>query len=76
MSHQSERAVLEIVRAALGRTDGPLLLAVSGGMDSMALLHALACVARERIAAVATFDHGTGDAATRAAAHVMREHSD
>lgn len=38
----------------------------------MALLHAMARVARTRIAAVATLDHGTGPAATAAAAHVAR----
>lgn len=59
-------------RAALD-ADAPLLLAVSGGLDSMVLLHAMAAVARTRIAAVATFDHGTGPAATAAAAHVARE---
>ena len=47
-----------------------MILAVSGGMDSMVLLDAMARVARERIAAVATFDHGTGRAATHAAASV------
>jgi tRNA(Ile)-lysidine synthase len=38
----------------------------------MALLHAMATVARARIAAVATFDHGTGPAARAAVAHVAR----
>ena len=37
----------------------------------MALLHAFARVAPKRVAAVATFDHGTGPAATRAADLVM-----
>lgn len=50
----------------------PLLLAVSGGLDSMVLLHAMDRVAHSRIAAVATFDHGTGEAATEAVAHVAR----
>jgi len=50
------------------------LLAVSGGRDSMVLLHAFAdCRYRTDIAAVATFDHGTGAAATRAARLVHRE---
>jgi tRNA(Ile)-lysidine synthase len=49
-----------------------MLLAVSGGLDSMALLHAMAAVARSKIAAVATMDHGTGPAATAAAALVAR----
>ena len=50
-----------------------LVLAVSGGRDSMALLFAAARVARPSIAVVATFDHGTGVAATRACALVARE---
>src|SRR6478672_5423000 len=37
-----------------------VLLAVSGGRDSMALLHAAASCARESVACVATFDHATG----------------
>ncbi len=52
------------------RNGAPLVLAVSGGIDSMVLLHAMARAARTRIACVATFDHGTGGAATRAAEHV------
>src|SRR5579862_9369880 len=47
-----------------------LVLAVSGGTDSMALLDAAAHVARSRVAAVATFDHGTGEPARQAAALV------
>ena len=47
-------------------TNAPLLLAISGGLDSMVLLSALSAVARRRIAAVATFDHGTGPSATHA----------
>ena len=42
------------------------MLAVSGGRDSMALMHAVARVAPESARLVATFDHGTGVAATRA----------
>ncbi len=51
------------------------VLAVSGGMDSMVLLSAAARV-RGRTRSemtVATFDHGTGKAAGRAAALVSRE---
>ncbi len=42
------------------------MLAVSGGCDSMALLDAVLAVAPGRVAAAATFDHGTGPAARRA----------
>lgn len=62
-----ERAVRT---AARGRR---LALAVSGGRDSMALLHAAARAAHDSVAVVATFDHGTGPAATQAAALVARE---
>ena len=51
------------------------LLAVSGGLDSMALLCAAAKLpsqTRTRIV-VGTFDHGTGSAARKAATLVMRE---
>jgi len=51
---------------------GPVLLAVSGGLDSMALLAATTSAAPDRIAAVATFDHGTGAAARDAVALVTR----
>ena len=60
--------VTRAVRAELER--GPAVLAVSGGRDSMVLLEAAARVAPDRVAAVATFDHGTGAAATRAASLV------
>jgi len=49
-----------------------VVLAVSGGCDSMVLLHAAARVARGSVVAVATFDHGTGAAARRAAVRVAR----
>ncbi len=52
---------------------GRLVLAVSGGGDSMALLHAMARWAPERVAMVATFDHGTGAHAREAAALVAAE---
>ena len=51
--------------AALGA--GNWLLAVSGGMDSMVLLDAAAETLDHDTLAVATFDHGTGPAATAAA---------
>jgi tRNA(Ile)-lysidine synthetase-like protein len=62
------------VEAALGGC-GPAVLAVSGGLDSMVLLAAasrLPTRARREVM-VATFDHGTGKAADRAAALVARE---
>ncbi|MBA3889840.1 MAG: tRNA lysidine(34) synthetase TilS [Gemmatimonadaceae bacterium] len=59
--------------AALGGRGERLVLAVSGGLDSMVLLdRAAALIPRERLV-VATFDHGTGTAATRAASHVEHE---
>lgn len=73
MDHHSTRAVLRAVRAAARAADAPLVLAVSGGLDSMALLRAMAEVAPARVAAIATFDHGTGRAATDASAFVASE---
>jgi tRNA(Ile)-lysidine synthase len=72
MQDDSVRVVLQAARRAAQAADAPLLLAVSGGLDSMALLAAMATVARPRIAAVATFDHGTGPAARHASAHVVQ----
>src|SRR5712671_717377 len=70
-----EASVVErTVEAALGDC-GPAVLAVSGGLDSMVLLTAasrLPARARKEVM-VATFDHGTGKAAGRAAALVARE---
>ena len=58
--------VRDEVRRAL--TEFPrVVLAVSGGLDSMTLLDAVAHAAPERVRAVAVFDHGTGAAARRAA---------
>lgn len=45
---------------------GRFVLAVSGGRDSMVMLDAFARVAPEAVAAVATFDHGTGRHAANA----------
>jgi tRNA(Ile)-lysidine synthase len=64
------------VEVALGGC-GPAVLAVSGGLDSMVLLTAasrLPARARRQVM-VATFDHGTGNAAGRAAALVARRAS-
>ena len=49
-----------------------VVLAVSGGIDSMVLLDAAVRVARKRIAFVATFNHGTGQAAADAVALVRQ----
>ncbi|MDQ6634731.1 MAG: tRNA lysidine(34) synthetase TilS [Gemmatimonadota bacterium] len=72
MDYDSARAVRQAARRSARATEAPLLLAISGGLDSMVLLHAMAAVARSRIAAVATMDHATGKAATTAASHVAR----
>jgi tRNA(Ile)-lysidine synthase len=52
-------AVENAVRAALG-SGAPVVLAVSGGRDSMALLDAAGRVVPDRVRLVATFDHGSG----------------
>ena len=70
MHHDPALAVHRAARRAARSADSPLLLAVSGGLDSMALLSAMTFVARRRIAAVATFHHGTGGAADAAVRHV------
>jgi tRNA(Ile)-lysidine synthase len=49
-----------------------VVLAVSGGRDSMSLMHAGAASAREGIACVASFDHATGAHSARALALVTR----
>lgn len=59
----SRRVDAAVRRAVAGRN---LVLAVSGGRDSMALMHAVVRAARESARVVATFDHGTGAAATQA----------
>lgn len=64
------RAALDVAAAS---SDGGFVLAVSGGRDSMALLHAMARWAPERIRAVATYDHGTGGFATDACSLVAAE---
>ena len=59
-------------RAVAGRD---LVLAVSGGRDSMTLMHATARVAAAAVRLVATFDHGTGPMATRASGLAAAEGS-
>lgn len=61
------RAVLEAL-APRGR----IVLAISGGLDSMVLLDAAARTVPGQIAAVATFDHATGPHATAAIDLVRR----
>lgn len=58
---------------ALPAGNSSLVLAVSGGSDSMVLLHAMAEWAPDCIATVATFDHGTGPHAERATSLVVHE---
>jgi tRNA(Ile)-lysidine synthase len=64
------RVVLAAARDSARDSSRPLVLAVSGGLDSMALLNAMAQSAPSCVAAVATFDHGTGAAASEAVRHV------
>lgn len=70
------RAVPDRIVSAVSdalRSSGPLVLAVSGGRDSMALMHAVVEAGlAPQIAAVATYDHGTGSSATDAVALVAR----
>lgn len=70
MSGDARRHVEEAVRAASGGQR--VLLAVSGGLDSMVLLHSAMTAIPERVVAVATFDHRSGAHATDAVALVMR----
>jgi tRNA(Ile)-lysidine synthase len=72
-----DRAVADAVSAARTPDGAPgarrtFVLAVSGGRDSMTMLHAFVRVARDAIATVATFDHGTGPHSA-AAARLVRE---
>jgi len=73
---QAARAFADASR----RANTPMVLAVSGGCDSMVLMHAVARVRESAARAlrdvpthVLTFDHGTGPAAFAAAALVVRE---
>lgn len=72
-ARRAVRAVRARVRAALaGPEAGSVVLAVSGGRDSMVLLDAACAVARDRLAGVAVFDHGTGAHARAAVRRVRR----
>jgi tRNA(Ile)-lysidine synthase len=63
------RDVQRLVADSLG-VDAPIMLAVSGGVDSMVFLDAAAAAVSAPRLRVATFDHGSGPAATAAAALV------
>jgi tRNA(Ile)-lysidine synthase len=63
-------SVLELVARELG--EKRVVLAVSGGRDSMSLLSAAAARARDSVACVATFDHATGAHAAASVALVRR----
>lgn len=67
MRRASDEAVL-VPRAVEAALDGVVrpVLAVSGGLDSMVLLQTVAELPNSASAIVATFDHGTGPAASRA----------
>lgn len=73
MRDDAEVRILSAVRDAL-RGEERVVLAVSGGLDSMTLLDAATRVRPERCAlVVATVDHGTGAAARKAMALVKAE---
>jgi tRNA(Ile)-lysidine synthase len=65
--------IVSRVRDEVARALSPsprVILAVSGGLDSMTLLDAVAHTAPERVRAVAVYDHRTGSVARRAVRHV------
>ncbi|MBC7789822.1 MAG: tRNA lysidine(34) synthetase TilS [Anaerolineae bacterium] len=72
MMEESVRNEIETAVASALTGYDRVILAVSGGRDSMVMLAAAAAVCHSRIIAVATFDHGTGKAATAAADLVQR----
>ena len=67
----AERVVRDAVLAGIPAASR-VVLAVSGGRDSMVLLDAAVRWRRGSVVAVATFDHGTGTAATVACELVRR----
>lgn len=71
MSTRDSASIQHAVRDAFAAGE-QVMLAVSGGVDSMALLHAAAATLAPRQIVVATFDHGTGPAASSAREHVVR----
>ena len=62
---ETRRRIETAVRSTAPRRQ--LVLAVSGGRDSMVLLHAFAHASPRSVVMVATFDHATGRAAATAA---------
>jgi tRNA(Ile)-lysidine synthase len=62
------------VRGSLAPGEERYLLAVSGGCDSMVLLDAAVATLGSRVAAAATFDHGTGPHSA-AAARLVEAHA-
>lgn len=75
MRRQGTRSIVEPVRRAVDTalSTDRVVLAVSGGIDSMVLLDAAARTpAERRETIVATFDHGTGPAAASACELVER----
>ncbi|MGI8510751.1 MAG: tRNA lysidine(34) synthetase TilS [Gemmatimonadaceae bacterium] len=63
---------VETIRARLAALGpGQWLFAVSGGADSMVVLHAALATLRRDEVTVATFDHGTGSAASAAVKFVV-----
>jgi len=64
-------SILRAVGASLAPRDR-VVLAVSGGLDSMALLDAAAATCDRSRLVVATYDHGTGSSAEAACAFVHR----
>lgn len=71
-SEAPHASVTRVRQAVEAMPRGRWLLAVSGGRDSMALLDAVVASRREEIAGIATFDHGSGDAARAAVGLVVR----
>jgi tRNA(Ile)-lysidine synthase len=67
------RQIERSVAAAAAAATRPLVLAVSGDLDSMALLDAATRVARDRVGVIASFDHGSGPHATLATEFVCGE---
>ena len=64
-------SILDLIAASFAVNER-VVLAVSGGLDSMALLDSAAAVCERARLLVATYDHGTGPSATAASALVRR----